>query len=506
LRLDPTGAKARTTAEFSLAPTRVGSIQPVRDHSAEIAVLSNAAPQRLAVQLMAEVAELKRLVADQRDEIARLKGLRERPQIKPSGMEAGISPKPAGKRSAVTGRAGRRQENRVQVSPDRVDFSVRPQSLANRAGSGHHPGAANIADASEDGYDPTRSAIWALYLGMGANYFRGNMLRRTRASLMRWTGLAQIHEQLAAIRSDAQDGLARIHEQVTAIRSDAQDGLAQIHEQVAAIRSDISSLTTTSQVAQVLLRLHYEDLVRRRVKDLPTFPDVEFRCRSQNGEDGILLYIFALLGTTNRRVVEICAGAGTECNAANLIINHGWRGLLFDGDPNLIAYGRDFYSKCRTTFIAPPTLVNAWITAEKVNELVAGFAGPVDLLSLDLDGNDYWIWKALDVISPRVVIAEVNPCWGPEKAVAMSYNPDYRLDSSMQPYRCGASLPAFVKLSKRKGYRLVGMHSLNFNAFFVKEGIGEDLLPEITTQECMSFWTPALLDLVIPGKEPWEEV
>jgi len=312
---------------------------------------------------------------------------------------------------------------------------------------------------------------------------------------MRWAGLAQIHEQIAAIRSE-----------ISSMTTADQVAQGRMHEQIAAIRSQIGSMTTADQVAQVSLRLHYEDLVRRRVTDLPTFPDVEFCCHSQNGEDGILLYLFSLVGTTNRRVVEICAGAGIECNAANLIINHGWRGLLFDGDPNLIALGRDFYSKCRTTFNRPPTLVSAWITAENVNELVASFAGPVDLLSLDLDGNDYWIWKALDVISPRVVIAETNSHWGPEKAVAMSYNPDYRLDFSKQPFRCGASLPAFVKLAKTKGYRLVGTHSLNFNAFFVKDGIGEDLLPEVTPQECLSLWTPALLEAVISGKEPWEEV
>src|SRR5512132_3824668 len=70
-----------------------------------------------------------------------------------------------------------------------------------------------------------------------------------------------------------------------------------------------------AQIGQVLLRLQYQDLARRGV-DLPTLADVEFRCHSQNGEDGILLYIFALLGTTNRKVVEICAGDGIECNAA----------------------------------------------------------------------------------------------------------------------------------------------------------------------------------------------
>lgn len=311
------------------------------------------------------------------------------------------------------------------------------------------------------------------------------MFSRTRSSLLRLAGLTQLHEQIAATRAD-----------ISSMGTAIQEAQAQ----------NLSWVNPATQAAQVFLRLHYEDLVRRGVKDLPAFADVEFRCHSQNGEDGILLYILSLLGTTNRRVVEICAGSGIECNAANLIINHGWRGLLFDGDPTLIAQGRDFYSKCGTTFLAPPTLVNAWITAENINELVASFAGPVDLLSLDLDGNDYWIWQALDVIRPRVVVAEVNAVWGPEKAVSMSYNPEYQLDFSKQPYRCGASLPAFVKLGKKKGYRLVGMNSLFFNAFFVEDGVGEDLLPEVTAQECLSFWTPGMLGLIISGKEPWEEV
>src|SRR5580692_993562 len=102
-------------------------------------------------------------------------------------------------------------------------------------------------------------------------------------------------------------------------------------------------LSADAQIAQVLLRLQYQDLARRGT-GLPDFSHVEFRCYSQNSEDGILLYIFSLLGTTNRRVVEISAGDGIECNAANLIINHGWRGLLVDGDSEQIARGRAFYS------------------------------------------------------------------------------------------------------------------------------------------------------------------
>jgi hypothetical protein len=271
---------------------------------------------------------------------------------------------------------------------------------------------------------------------------------------------------------------------------------------------------SSAQIGQVLLRLQYQDLLRRGI-DLPTFADVEFRCHSQNGEDGILLYIFSLLGTTNRKVVEICAGDGIECNAANLLINHGWSGLLFDGDPEQVARGRAFYASCGNTWVAPPTFVNAWITADGVNGLVGGhgFSGPIDLLSLDVDGNDYWIWKALDCVTPRVVVLEFSGGCGPDVSISMSYQPDFRLDYTVQPYRCGASLSAFVKLARAKGYRLVGVQSLGFNAFFVKNGIGDALLPERSAKECydgtarLTGVTPAYVESLLGGpKTWWEEV
>jgi hypothetical protein len=268
-----------------------------------------------------------------------------------------------------------------------------------------------------------------------------------------------------------------------------------------------------AQIGQVLLRLQYQDLVRRGAV-LPDFLDVEFRCYSQNGEDGILLYIFSLLGTTNRTVVEMCAGDGIECNAANLIVNHVWRGLLVDGDEEQVSRGRAFYATGRTTFVSPPTFLHSWITAENVNALLEdhGVAGSIDLLSLDIDGNDFWIWKAIECISPRVVVLEFNASCGPESSVTMSYQPEYRLDLTAQPYRCGASLPAFVKLANEKGYRLVGVEAFGFNAFFVRRGVGEDLLPERTARDCyeqtpcLRAWTPVRLATILSGAEPWEDV
>ena len=268
-----------------------------------------------------------------------------------------------------------------------------------------------------------------------------------------------------------------------------------------------------AQIAQVLLRLQYQELARRGT-GLPDFASVEFRCYSQNSEDGILLYIFSLLGTTDRRVVEICAGDGIECNAANLIVNHGWQGLLLDGDAAQVERGRAFYSTCRNTWVSPPRFIHSWITADNVNALVSGqgFSGPIDLLSLDIDGNDYWLWKALTCVSPAVVVLEFNANCGPERSVAMSYEPNYRLDLTVQPYRCGASLPAFVKLARTKGYRLVGVQSLGFNAFFVRDGLGDSLLPERSVQECyerterLRGWAPSWLDSILSGTEPWEDV
>lgn len=238
------------------------------------------------------------------------------------------------------------------------------------------------------------------------------------------------------------------------------------------------------QVGQVLLRLQYQER-RQRPEDLPALSDVEFRCYSQNGEDGILLYIFSVLGITDRRVVEVGAGDGIECNAANLIVNHGWRGRLIDVDPWQLASGRAFYALCPHTRISPPTLVAAWITSTNVNRLVLhhGVAGPIDLLSLDVDGNDYWIWRALDCVEPRVVVLEFNALCGPEQSVTIPCRDDFRRDLA-RPYYFGASLAAFVTLGREKGYHLVGVQSLGFNAFFVRAGVGEDLLPERSPREC----------------------
>ncbi len=246
-----------------------------------------------------------------------------------------------------------------------------------------------------------------------------------------------------------------------------------------------SGNTAVDKVSQIYLQLKYRELLHTKIP-LPLLEDVGFRVFSQNDEDGILLYIFSLIGTVNKKVVEVCAGDGIQCNSANLIINHGWTGLLFDGDEAAVSKGKSFYSQCKDTAIFPPQLVHAWIDTENINTLISshGFQGEIDLLGVDMDGVDYWIWKAIDCIKPRVVVVEYQDIWGAEKAVTVPYHRDFNRFIIHEDY-FGASLPAFVKLGREKGYRLVGCNRYGFNAFFVRNGLGEDVLPEVMAKDCL---------------------
>jgi hypothetical protein len=238
-----------------------------------------------------------------------------------------------------------------------------------------------------------------------------------------------------------------------------------------------------TQVAQVALAQRYRELAKASPRVLPTFAEVGFREYSQFEEDGILLYIFSMISPRSRTCVEICAGNGTECNTANLIINHRWWGALFDGNEVNVEFGRRFYGRHKDTFVHPPRFDHAWITAENVNELVKNtdMTGAIDLLSLDIDGMDYWVWKALNVVDPTVVVCEIQNGIPPELALTVPY--DSKFASDDDDYR-GASLRAMCHLGREKGYRLVGVHRYGFNAFFIKHGVGEEFFPEVTPESC----------------------
>jgi len=176
--------------------------------------------------------------------------------------------------------------------------------------------------------------------------------------------------------------------------------------------------------------------------------DWEMRMYSQNGEDGIIEYIFGRIGIANRYFVELGTGEGNECNSRYLQ-EKGWTGLGIDGN-----YKNEFVK-------------NEWITRENVEKLLRKYRVPkeFDLLSIDLDSNDYWIWKAMTNFHPRAVVIEYNSCIPADQSLTIAYDPKFIADGSNY---FGASLKALDKLAGVKGYILVGCESRGVNAFFVR--------------------------------------
>lgn len=214
--------------------------------------------------------------------------------------------------------------------------------------------------------------------------------------------------------------------------------------------------------------------------------DCGFRVFSQFEEDGKILFILASIGMKNSRFVEIGADDGLNSNCANLALNFGWSGLFVDGNIRSVNRGRYFYKKYPHPHGDKPVFHAGKVTRENINEILEqyGFIGEVDLLSIDIDGNDYWIWDAIDVMSPRIVIIETHIIYE-EKDIVVPYDPEYSFPGRHPQYH-GASPVAMVKLASRKGYRLVGANQLGFNFIFVRNDEGAAILREVSISEVLN--------------------
>jgi hypothetical protein len=245
--------------------------------------------------------------------------------------------------------------------------------------------------------------------------------------------------------------------------------LRQIERQLDAVEKIWQRTRHVEPAVQALLRAQYLD-----PEALP-YPERltarRFRISSQNQEDGLTLALLNEVGVKNRRFIEIGSGLSGG-NSGFLARECGWSGLMVDGHAgHMVQVGRRFPSV---------TAVAAWVTRDNVDEIITanGFAGDVDLFSLDLDGNDYWIWEAVTACDPRVVILEYNSMFGPDRAVTVPYDPAFDRHRHHTMYY-GASLTACARLSARKGYRLVAVEPTGVNAFFLRQ----DLAPHIPACE-----------------------
>jgi hypothetical protein len=190
-----------------------------------------------------------------------------------------------------------------------------------------------------------------------------------------------------------------------------------------------------------------------------------FGLNSQAGEEGILLAILEEAGARTKRFVEFGSGINGG-NSGVFARELGWSGLMVDGDHGTVMQCADRFESSRVR------VVEAWLTVKNVNELLLanGVSGEIDVLSIDVDGNDLWVWEATTAIEPRIVVIEYNALFGSSRSVSIPYDPNFRRPAHLRGY-FGASLAALSHLGRSKGFRLVAVEPFGANAFFLKEGL-----------------------------------
>jgi len=200
----------------------------------------------------------------------------------------------------------------------------------------------------------------------------------------------------------------------------------------------------------------------------------EFRVYSQWGEDGILQYLISKVEIQHPVFIEFGVERYKESNTRFLLINNNWSGLVIDGSEKNIDYIKSDSIYWKHNLKAECSFIDK----DNINTLIKknGISGDIGLLSVDIDGNDYWVWDAIDVVSPRIVICEYNSAFGTEKEVTIPYDPCFfRTTTHYSNLYWGASIAAFVMLGKAKGYTLVGSNSAGNNLFFVRNDLMQNL-------------------------------
>jgi hypothetical protein len=195
--------------------------------------------------------------------------------------------------------------------------------------------------------------------------------------------------------------------------------------------------------------------------------DAEFKVFSQFGDDGIIQYLLHHVDIKSQLFIEFGVENYLESNTRFLLLNNNWKGLIIDGSTSNIDYVKntDIYWKYDLTAVA------AFIDVDNINTIFRdnGFGGEIGILSIDIDGNDYWVWEAIDTISPVVVIIEYNSHFGDKYAIVTPYDSKFvRSQAHYSNLYWGASLKALCILGQRKGYAFVGCNTAGNNAYFVR--------------------------------------
>jgi hypothetical protein len=217
--------------------------------------------------------------------------------------------------------------------------------------------------------------------------------------------------------------------------------------------------------------------IRRSQEALPSLQSAEFKVSSQCGEDGIFDWLVERVRVPARcqSFIEFGVEDYRESNTRFLLQNRNWRGLIIDGSSEVVGT----VTSDGLTALHDLTARVAFITRENINDLIlgSGFGGEIGILSIDIDGNDYWVWEALTVVQPIMVVCEYNAVFGDRHPLVVPYESEFsRAAAHFSLLYAGASIAALCQLAYRKGYSLVGTNSAGNNAFFIRNDYAKGIL------------------------------
>ena len=242
-------------------------------------------------------------------------------------------------------------------------------------------------------------------------------------------------------------------------------GLTGLHERLIDIQQAIGRIETSQMI-----------------NSSNSINDAEFKVFSQRGQDGIIQFIINRIDITKSKFIEFGVESYIEANTRFLLTNNSWDGLVIDGSIKNIEY---IQNDLRIYWGNQLTAVQSFITKENINDLIIskGFQGEIGLLSIDIDGNDYWVWESIHCVNPCIVICEYNAIFGYKKEVVVPYDQNFqRKEAHYSQIYYGASLAALNVLGAKKGYSLVGTDSSGNDAFFVRNDLIRNLTVLSTEQ------------------------
>ncbi len=242
-------------------------------------------------------------------------------------------------------------------------------------------------------------------------------------------------------------------------------------------------LNQIHQMSQDVEQLRYSIGEMETLKVGPGASVREFKVFSQSGEDGVIQWLIHNIPIQSKRFIEFGVQNYTELKTRFLLMHDNWSGLIMDGSQE----NMDYVKQDNICWMHDLKPVPAFITAENINTLIRdnGFDGEVGILSIDIDGNDYWVWKAISCVQADIVICGYNSRFGSERAVTIPYDPNfYRTEAHSSNLYFGASIRALTLLGQQKGYALAYGNEIGSNLFFIRRELLNDVVYEKTVEEC----------------------